>query len=448
MTTAFELVESMPFAGGTLKRFVLPNGLTLLFLRDTQAPVFSYHTWFRVGSRHEKPGKTGLAHFFEHLMFGPTKNAKAGVFDRKLEEVGAESNAATWVDWTFYHESLPKDRLEVVAKLEADRMQNLILREAEVTSEKEVVTNERRYRVEDDVEGAAGEELYKLAFQQHGYGWPTIGWMNDIAAYNPADCEAFYRTYYAPNNATIVLCGDLVEKSVLRTLAKHYGGIAAAVIPAEDIQPEPPQTSERDLTLKKPTATAKLIFGYRGPAYGDRDHALLTVLSEVLFGGRASRVHKRLITELELASDARGWVGTFRDPGLYEMWFTCREGISLARLEQEVQPMIDALCHDPVTDEELQRAKARLEFAMLQGYDTANGKAELIGFNETVLGDPLAANRRLQQIRTVDAGELRTIARRYLRTSSRTTLRVLPEATSNMPNESKLDAASPTGASA
>ena len=204
-----------PFGPSTVRRYGLSNGLTILLLEDKSAPVVSYFTWFKVGSRHEKPGKTGLAHLFEHLMFNETLHLKAGEFDKKLEESGAESNAATWVDWTFYHESVPKDRLPLVVKLESDRMHNLVLRDAQVTSEKEVVANERRYRVEDDVEGTANELLYKHAFEKHAYHWPTIGWMEDIQAFTPEDCEEFYRTYYAPNNATVVVVGDFQEAKLL-----------------------------------------------------------------------------------------------------------------------------------------------------------------------------------------------------------------------------------------
>ena len=196
-------------------RFRLGNGLRLLLLVDQAAPVVSYFTWFRVGSRHEKPGKTGLAHLFEHLMFNETQGLKAGEFDRKLEESGAESNAATWFDWTYYYEALPKDRFGLAVELESERMARLVLREPQVVSEKEVVTNERRMRVEDDPEGTANEILYKTAFTKHPYHWPTIGWMDDIQGFTPSDCEAFYATYYAPNNATVVVVGDVTEEDVL-----------------------------------------------------------------------------------------------------------------------------------------------------------------------------------------------------------------------------------------
>ena len=225
-----------------MHRWRLDNGLTVLVLVDASAPVASYHTWFNVGSRHEKPGKTGLAHLFEHLMFNETENLKAGTFDRKLEENGAETNAATWVDWTYYYESLPADRVKLAVKLEAERMARLVLREPQVASEKEVVANERRYRVDDDVEGAANELLYKTAFAEHPYGWPTIGWMEDIQGFTPEDCVAFYRTYYAPNNATVVVVG---RRARARPAARHPRRVRRASprqpIPPEDIVPEPPQ---------------------------------------------------------------------------------------------------------------------------------------------------------------------------------------------------------------
>src|SRR6201999_3653163 len=167
----------------------------------------------------------------EHLMFNETEGRPAGSFDRTLEEAGAESNAATWVDWTFYHESIPKDRIGLVISLEAERMHGLAPREPQVKFEKEVVANERRYRVDDDVEGAVNELLYKIAFTVHPYHWPTIGWMRDIEAITIDDCRTFYRTYYAPNNATVVLVGDFDEAEALKLIEDKYGKIPASAIP-------------------------------------------------------------------------------------------------------------------------------------------------------------------------------------------------------------------------
>ncbi len=185
-----------------VQRFRLGNGLRLLLLVDRTAPVVSYFTWFRVGSRHEKPGKTGLAHLFEHLMFNEAEGLKAGEFDRKLEENGAESNAATWLDWTYYYESLPRDRFALAVKLESQRMAKLVLREPQIVSEKEVVANERRMRVDDDIEG-----------------------------FTPDDCVAFYKTFYAPNNATIVVVGDVDTARLLRLVRQRYGAIPRQTMP-------------------------------------------------------------------------------------------------------------------------------------------------------------------------------------------------------------------------
>src|SRR3954466_4873821 len=202
--------ETIPFGPSMrVERFVLGNGLRVLVLEDHVAPVISLQTWFGVGSRHEKPGKTGIAHLFEHLMFGETEDVAHGAFDRMLEEAGAETNAATFLDWTCYHANLPKDALALAMKLEAGRIAKLVLRDPQVSSEKEVVANERRQRGDDDVDGSVSELLYKEAFKKHGYGWPTIGWMEDIQGFTTEDCTAFYKTYYAPNNAVLVVVGDV-----------------------------------------------------------------------------------------------------------------------------------------------------------------------------------------------------------------------------------------------
>jgi zinc protease len=418
---------AVAFGGETLQRWRLGNGLQVIVLVDASAPVVAYYTWFNVGSRHERPGKTGLAHLFEHLMFGETEKLKAGVFDRRLEESGAETNAATWVDWTYYHELLPADRVRLAVQLEAERMQHLVLREPQVASEKEVVANERRYRVDDDVEGVANELLYKTAFTQHPYHWPTIGWMEDIKGFTPEDCAAFYRTYYAPNNATVVVVGDVRERALLQWIRDEYGAIPSQTIPPEDVNPEPPQIDERCLELRKPTASEKLLVAFKGPALGDADHATMCVLSEVLFGGRASRLYRTLVVEKELAIDVRGWVSTFRDPGLFECWATARG----AHTAPEILPVLDEafarVRSEVVGEEEVARAKARLELGSLQQLETVGGKAEQIGFFEMVLGEPAHAFRRVEAYRRVTPSDLRRVARRYLVDSARTVLRVAPE---------------------
>src|SRR5262245_37291283 len=271
-----EHVETIPFGAAlTVECFRLKNGLRLLLCEDHSAPVVAYHTWYRVGSRHERTGKTGLAHLFEHLMFNETEHLKPGVLDRKLEEAGAESNASTWLDWTHYNIALPREKRPVAVAIESERMQNLVVRDPQVASEKEVVANERRYRVDDDVEGSVSEMLWATAFTTHAYRWPTIGWMEDIQNFNTDDCRAFYDTCYAPNQATLLVVGDVTKRRVLELVSKAYGTIEPSVLPIEDVRPELPQTEERRKTVSKPTATDKLVVGYHAPAFGDFDHTAL-----------------------------------------------------------------------------------------------------------------------------------------------------------------------------
>lgn len=423
-----DFVETVPFGASlAIERYTMQNGLALLLCEDKSAPVVSVHTWFRVGSRHEQEGKTGLAHLFEHLMFNEIEGRGAGEFDRKLEEAGAESNASTWLDWTQYNIAIPKEQLGLVLELESERMSKLVLREPQVTSEKEVVANERRYRVDDDVEGAVNELLWATAFTKHAYKWPTIGWMKDIEGFTTEDCEAFYRAYYAPNNAALVISGDFKTADVLRMVSQRYGVLPSSTLPLEDAQPEPPQTSERRLEVKKATSTEKLVVGYHAPALGDFDHPAISLLSEVLFGGRASRLHQRMVRELELASEVRGSVGPFHDPGLFEVYAAAREGHTaeelLAVLDEELQKVIDS----PVTEEEMARASARFELGLLGGLETADGKASTIGFYEAVLGRPAAAFERLDATRRLTQSDLLRAARRYLQPSRRSVILVRPD---------------------
>ncbi len=419
--------EEIPFGAAlSVRRWRLGNGLDVMLLVDRSAPVVSYQTWFRVGSRHEKPGKTGLAHFFEHLMFKETKNVGPGEFDRTIESAGGETNAATWTDWTTYYENLPKDQLELAVRLESDRMANLVLQKPEVESEREVVINERRYRVEDDIHGFTNERLYATAFKKHPYRWPTIGWMKDIEGYTVRDCLAFYRTYYAPNNATLVVAGDVHEEHLLSLLQRYYGALSPSRIPREKAVREPEQRTERVLSLKQPTDTEKLQLGWRAPAFGTRDYAVLTVMDDLLTGGRSSRLHRALIQDGELASDLHGSLAPFHDPGLYELWVNARNGVKTEALLEVVEGELARLRDEPVGHDELDKAKNRLELSFLHGMETVSGKADQIGFHAAVTGDVRGAWRQLEQWRSVGPEDVADVARRTLGRARRTTIAVLP----------------------
>jgi len=357
-------------------------------------------------------------------MFNETKQLPAGRFDQLLERAGAETNAATWNDWTYYYENLPSDQLPLVVRLEAERMHQLVLREKPVASEKEVVANERRYRVEDDVEGTVSEQLWAHAFRVHPYHHPTIGWMDDILRFTPEDCRAFYRTWYAPNNATLVLVGDLDYGRLLPLLLKHYGGLKPATLPAVALPEEPEQTEERLVNLTRATPTDKISVGYKGPGMAHPDHAALTVLTEALTGGRSSRLYRDFVTEREMAADVVGWTSTFHDPGLWEVSVTGREGVTAARILEALDAALDGLRGRPITADERDRAVARYELNFLRNLETVGGKAEQIGFFDTVLGDPGGGFARLEAVRAVTPARLADVADRYLQRNRRTVVLV------------------------
>ena len=413
----------------TLRRFQLGNGLTVLTLVDRSAPTVSYQTWFRVGSRHERPSKTGLAHLFEHLMFSETKNHPNGDFDRLMESAGAEANAATWTDWTCYYENAPRDALPLLIELEADRMSNLVLRTPQVPSEKEVVANERKQRVDDDVEGKALELLYENAFRRHPYRWPTIGWMKDIRGFTVRDCQDFYRTHYAPSNCTVVVAGDFDERKAVSLVQKHYGGMSAPRTARHRKQPEEPtQRAERVLQLSAPTPTEKLLLGYHAPSFSDPDTPALVIANDVLFGGLSSRLHRLFCLDEELALSVRGSISPFIDPGLFEMWIFLREGKrkedALALLDREIA----RLGSEGPTTLELDKAINQLELSFLHSMETAGGKAEQIGFYETVADDGAAVFDRLEAYRGVTGDAVKRVVVKYLRPSRRTRVEVLRSA--------------------
>jgi zinc protease len=410
----------------TLGRYRLGNGLKVLTLVDRSAPVISYHTWYHVGSRNERPGKTGLAHLFEHLMFNETRNLPAGEYDRRIEAAGGETNASTWTDWTHYHADLPASELPLIVELESDRMANLVLREPQLRSEKEVVANERRYRVDDDVEGTVGEKLYALAYKRHPYGWPTIGWMRDIEGFTTADCREFYKTYYAPNNATLVVAGDFDEAQALRLIQKAYGNQRAAKLPRPRRVRETAQRRPRYLAMKRPTPSAKLCVGYRAPAFPDADYAVLSLLNEVLLGGRGSRLFRRLVQRDGLAAEVNSSLAPFVEPGLYDIWLSLRPGRGIEAAAVALDEELARLCAKQVTPKELERVKNRVELGFLSSLETAGGKAEQVGFFEVVCGDAAALFERMQIYRAVTAADLQRVAKLVFDPAQRTRIDVLP----------------------
>ncbi len=425
--TSLRFVGDEPF-GPRLRarRWLFGNGLRVVTLPDDSAPVVSFQTWLGVGSRHERPGKTGLAHFFEHLMFGETTNLAHGEFDRRLEEVGAESNAATWTDWTCFYENLPARELPLAIELESDRLRHLVLDGPRVESEREVVMSERRDRIDDDVDGRAGEALWATAFKKHPYRHPTLGWMRDIRRLSVADCHAFYRTWYAPNNAILAIAGKFDEADTLRRIRDAYGSMRSSRLPAEPPLAEPRQRRERRKVLRLPASAQKLHLGYRAPAFTDPDWVVLTVLSQHLVGAEASRLHQELVMERELARSVWGYLPPFALPSLYELGIDLRPGHDASDALDALDAEITRVAEEGVDDDALQRAKARLELGLVSSMETAGGKADLVGFHTTLGLRPGAIFDRIEATAATTSADLRRVARRWLDPRQRTVITVMP----------------------
>jgi zinc protease len=404
----------------TVERHRLDNGLQVVLLPDHSAPVVAYQTWFRVGSRHEAPGQTGIAHLFEHLMFNQTETLAAGELDRLFEAVGGETNAATWVDWTYYRDSVPAAQLPLAVRLEAERMHRLVLEREQVESEIEVVLNERRFRVDDDVEGFLAEELYRLAFTRHPYGHPTLGWREDVAGITPADARAFYRRFYAPNNATIVVVGDIDPPTTLELLGRHYGALRPATVSFPELTPEPPQRGERRARFAKPVAADRALFAWRSPPQADPDWVPLLVANEILCGGPSARLFRELVVAREAVTTVEGTLAPFHDPGLLEVFVGMKRGHAAAEAEAAIDEAIDRLATELVEPAELAKAKNRLETELWSELDTADGKAEALGHYQTTTGDSRLLFEVARHVDAVTALELRRVVATYLGKDSRT----------------------------
>jgi zinc protease len=391
----------------------LPNGLRVLLLEDHRSPIVSLQVWYRVGSRNEQRGATGIAHFLEHLMFKGTRRYGPRQFARLVEQNGGQDNAFTSQDVTSYFVNIAADKLELVLELEADRMRNLLLDPKEIDSERQVVIEERRTRTEDDPDGFLGEEVASLAFKAHPYGYPIIGWMEDLKRLTPAEIRAFYRAYYVPNNAILVAVGDFKAAATLEKVKRHFGPITRGPAPPPVLAVEPPQNGERRVLVQKQAQLPIVYLAWHVPNHRSDDAPALEVLSTVLSGGRASRLYRRLIYERQLALEAGGDYSYFSlDPNLFWFWATAMPGQTPEKLESELLAEMERLKQEPVSDEELQRARNQIEAHFVFQEDSVYRRASLLARFE-LLGGYGSFQAFVTRIRAVSAADVQRVARAY-----------------------------------
>jgi zinc protease len=400
-------------ATDTVQATTLENGLRVLILEDHRSPIISFQVWYRVGARNEARGATGIAHFLEHLMFKGTPTVGPREFARIVEQNGGRNNAFTTHDVTSYFVNIAADKLDLVARLDADRMRNLLLDPREVNSEREVIIEERRTRTEDDPGGFLGEEVSSIAFKAHPYGVPVIGWAEDIKRITPEEIRAFYKTYYTPNNALVVLVGDVNAREALATIRKHFGPIPRGPEPPAMTAAEPPQNGERRVTVLKEAQLPIVYVGYHVPNQQSNDAPALEMLSAILSGGRASRLYKRLVYERQLALEAGGDFSYFSfDPNLFWFWGTPLPGQTPETMEKALIEEMERFKKEPVTDEELTRAKNQVESAFVFEEDSVHRRATLLARFELIGGYALMT-QYVDRLRAVTAADVTRVAQAY-----------------------------------
>jgi zinc protease len=388
----------------------LDNGLRVLLQEDHRSPIVSFQVWYRVGSRNEARGATGIAHFLEHMMFKGTPTYGPRRFAQLVEQNGGQDNAFTTEDVTSYYVDIAADRVNLVLDLEADRMANLLLDPKEIEAERQVVIEERRTRTEDDPDGFLGEEVGSIAFKSHPYGAPVIGWMEDIRRITPAEIRAFHRTYYVPNNAIVVAVGDFRTADLLARIREKFGAIPRAADPPPVLAVEPPQNGERRVVVRKQAELPIVYLAWHVPNHASADAAALEVLSTVLSSGRASRLYRHLVQERQLALNAGGDYSYFSlDPNLFWFWATPLPGQTPEAVEQALLAEMTALQTAPVSDEELARAKNQYEAAFVFRQDSVHRRAAQLARFE-LIGGWAQQDTFLEKIRAVTADDLRRVA--------------------------------------
>ena len=310
-------------------------------------------------------------------------------------------------------------------------MQNLVVRKPQIESEREVVANERRMAVEDDVRGAADERLWTLAFgAKHPHGWPTIGWMKDIEGYRVADCRSFYQRWYQPSNATVVIAGGLDRRRVLERVQKAYGALRSKPVADADSPKKPPrprQRAERRASMTWPTASEKLSVGWHAPPFTHPDFPVLEVIDELWTGGRSARLFRELIEERELCTRVRGGVSDLTHGGLFDLWIGMREGIAAQTVLERLDAAVERLQRERVQAAELDKIKSRIELFFLSAIETADGKAGQVGHGRSVAGDPTYTFRHLEQLRAVSSEDVQRVAREWLRPERRSIVHIIPD---------------------
>jgi len=405
----------------------LPNGLTVVLSEDHSTPIVHLGVWYHVGSKNEKKGRTGFAHLFEHMMFKGSKNVAPEEHTSVVASVGGQSNAYTTDDETVFWQTLPAQYLPLAAWLEADRMATLRVDKDNFVNERQVVKEERRMRVDNQPYGRLNEIIYDQAFTTHPYKHPTIGSMEDLEAASVEDVREFYRTYYVPENATLVIVGDFDTAQAKAMVSQYFGRVPKAQHPVpRDIPKEPPQTKEKRVTLEAPWPLPAVVVAYHITYDGHPDSYPLHIASKVLSDGQSSRIYQKLVYERQLAVTAFGGANLVEDPSLFFAVAVVQPGQSPETAIDALIAELDRLKLEGITDRELQRAKNQFARDYILARESNQQKAQQLAHAVVIHNDIASADGEFELFQEISAADVQRVARTYFTEQNRTVLTINP----------------------
>ncbi|MGO9845811.1 MAG: M16 family metallopeptidase [Methylocella sp.] len=414
--------QEFPVSTHTLK-----NGMKVLVQPDHSIPNVALYIFYRIGSRNERPGTTGLSHFFEHMMFNGAKKYGPGELDKAMEANGASNNAYTTRNVTVYQDWFPRSALSLIYDIEADRIRDLTFDPKKIASEREVVASERRLSVDNENFGLLDEQLWATAFIAHPYQWPVVGWMSDIEHWTMADLKHHFEMGYSPSNATMVVVGDVSPEEIFQLCEKYIEPIPSHAPPPPVTTIEPEQLGERRLVVHKPAELPLLMIGYHIPQTDNPDFYALNILRSVLFQGESSRMYQRLVDKDQIALDVSSEVESAFDPTLAIITAQPRQGIDPSVCEKAIYEEIERTKDTQISDQELEKAKNYRLIEFYREMRTINGRANTIGTYEVFMGDYRKLFDAAKSYSAVTKEDVQRVAKKYFGANNRTVATLLPE---------------------
>ena len=413
------------------EQYKLDNGLRVVLHQDKRVPLVAINVWYHVGSKNELPGKTGYAHLFEHMMFQGSEHIEADMHFKLIQSVGGTLNGSTFFDRTNYFETLPSHYLEMGLWLEADRMGFLLpaLTQEKLDTQLDVVKNERRQRVDNQPYGLWLEKMLELAYPPNfPYHWPVIGYMEDLDTATMDDVQQFFKTWYAPNNASLVVCGDFEKNEAKEMIAGYFGSIPAnPAIPESFYEADFSFEGERRLELYDRVQLPRIYMAYHIPAYGSKESYEADLLSDILSSGKSARLYKELVYKQQIAQEAQAFYLPLQETSLFIIMATAKPGVAIEDLEQALQNELERLCADGVYNREVRRVKNQVEARKLRELQTMAMRADYLNQFAVYFDQPQLINTEIERYEKITCADMGNLCAKYLQHNNRVVLHFLPQ---------------------